>query len=261
MDYPLEPGTAIDRISGFINSQVRESDADKLLVGLSGGIDSSVTSALTVEAMDPDMVHGLILPGGPTGDEDIDHAENHAESFGIDYDVLEIESATQEIEEISNIESPGKVATGNIRARVRMILLYHYSNQLNGLVMGTGNRTEYLLGYFTKHGDGATDIGPITGLYKTEVRSVARKLGVSEEIIEKPPSAGLWQGQTDEEEIGAKYSDIDPFLVEYIDRDESLQDAANKAGMDIETATEIEGMIKASSHKRQPTPIVDFGRS
>jgi NAD+ synthase len=150
------------------------------------------------------------------------------------------------------------LSLGNLRARTRMVFCYLEANVYDGLVVGPDNRSEYLLGYFTKFGDGAADVRPLGDLYKTEVYDLAEHIGVDETFIEKTPTAELWAGQTDEGEIGAKYEDIDPFLRAYVDDEEGVEEAADTAGVEMETAERLADLVDGSSHKRAVPPTASM---
>jgi len=248
----------IEETTEFIAESVEVAGADGVVVGLSGGIDSATSSALAVEALGAENVHGLVMPSEVSEDENMSDAERHARDFGIEYDVIEIQPVVDSFLEGYGAES--KEAVGNLAARVRMCYNYLVANEQSLLVLGTGNRSEILVGYYTKYGDGGVDILPIGGLYKTEVREVARELGVDEDIVQKPPTAGLWEGQTDEDELGVTYGVVDDFFAAYLDRDASVEEARNAAGVDDETAQRLLGLYRRSEHKRKTPPYPEFGR-
>ena len=248
----------VGEITEFIVESVEQAGADGVVVGLSGGIDSSTSSALAVEALGAENVHGLVMPSEVSEDENMSDAERHARDFGIEYNVVEIQPVVDKFLEGYSVDD--EEAVGNLAARVRMCYNYLVANSRNTLVLGTGNRSEMLVGYYTKYGDGGVDILPIGGLYKTEVREVARELGVDESIIEKPPTAGLWEGQTDEEELGVTYDELDAFLRAYIDEGASVEEAAEATGVGTETAQRLEDMYYRSEHKRKTPPFPEFGR-
>lgn len=248
----------VEKITEFIAESVEEAGAEGVVVGLSGGIDSATASALAVEALGAEKVHGLVMPSETSEEHNMRDAKRHAEEFGIEYDVLEVQPVVDEF--LDGYPVDDREAVGNLAARVRMCYNYLVANSEERLVLGTGNRSEMLVGYYTKYGDGGVDILPIGGLYKTEVREVARRLGVDEDIVEKPPTAGLWEGQTDEEELGVTYDELDDFLRAYIDEGAPADEAAEAAGLDSETAQRLEGMYHASEHKRRTPPFPELGR-
>ncbi|MDZ7687338.1 MAG: NAD+ synthase [Halobacteriales archaeon] len=248
----------VEKTTEFVEESVEEAGADGVVVGLSGGIDSATASAIAVEAVGAENVHGLVMPSEVSDDDNMSDAERHARDFGIDYDVIEIQPIVDEFLEGYSVDD--EEAVGNLAARVRMCYNYLVANSENTLVLGTGNRSELLVGYYTKYGDGGVDILPLGGLYKSEVREVARHLGVDESIVEKPPTAGLWEGQTDEEELGATYDELDVFLRAYVDEGESVEEAAESADISVETAQRLKDMYRMSEHKRKTPPFPDFGR-
>lgn len=172
------------------------------IIGLSGGVDSAVVTVLLVQAVGPDRVYGLLLPSAQD-------AERLAKQLGIHIISRPINSIVQAIVQDQTVS---QLNLGNVKARVRMTLLYLQANKVGGLVVGTGNKTELQLGYFTKYGDGGVDLLPLAGLYKTQVWQLAKELGIPDEIVTKIPSAGLWDGQTDEAELGITYPTADKIL-------------------------------------------------
>jgi NAD+ synthase len=250
----------VSEAADFIARKVEEAGAEGVVVGLSGGIDSATASALAVESLGAESVHGLVMPSEVSDTDNMSDAERHARDLGIDYDVVEIQPVVDAFLDGYPSDVDDAEAVGNLAARVRMCYNYLAANERSLLVLGTGNRSEMLVGYYTKYGDGGVDLLPIGGLYKTEVREVARRLGVSEDIIEKTPTAGLWEGQTDEAELGAPYADVDDFLRAYVDEGVSVDEAADAAGIDAETAQGLADLYRRSEHKRGTPPYPNFGR-
>lgn len=215
-----------------------------IVIGLSGGVDSSACAALCCRAVSPENVLGMILPSRVTSARDIEDATGLAESLGIECRLIDIEPVLDAYRRTPGfVENPSLM--GNLMARTRMAYLYYNSNREDRIVCGTSNRTEYLLGYFTKFGDGAGDIEPILHLYKTEVYDLARHLGISDRILKKPPSAGLWPGQRDEEEIGIDYPSLDAAL-------QNLERSGWICGTEVEER--VLSMVRASEHKRVSPP-------
>ena len=206
-----------DDIVKIIQSKVSEAKTDGIVVGLSGGIDSTLIAYLACEAVGKENVFGIIMPSTTTPTEDKIHGISIAQGLGIDYKEIAIDSILNEFLFMTQLEEDN-LAIGNLKARIRMSIIYFYANQKKYLVSGTGNKSEILIGYFTKHGDGACDIEPIGDLYKTDVFKLSRYMGVPEDIIEKPPRAGLWNNQTDEAEIGMSYDLIDQILYQYCEK-------------------------------------------
>ena len=249
------------KLIDWIRTKVKNADAEGAVIGLSGGIDSSVTSLLCKKAF-PNNTLGLIMPCQSSPEDRID-AVKHAEKFKIKYKEINLtevyeqflESINKNDEEIKldkiinnkniNEEKQSlKLALANMKPRLRMILLYYYANLNNYLVVGTDNRSELKLGYFTKYGDGGIDIAPLGNLLKLEVRGLAREMNIDQKIITKAPSAGLWENQSDQDEIGLSYREIDNYLA-YGEGDEK-------------TAEIIESISTKNSHKLQMPAIPDF---
>lgn len=232
----------------FIKTKVDESKTDGIVVGLSGGIDSTLVAYLACEALGRDKVFGIVMPSTTTPTEDKIHGIQIAQHLGIDYKEIAIDSILNEYLSVTQLEE-NNLAIGNLKARIRMSIIYYYANQKNYLVSGTGNKSEILIGYFTKHGDGACDIEPIGDLYKTEVYDMSRQLNVEQEIINKPPRAGLWNNQTDEDEIGMSYDLLDQILYLYTENDEKNSEIANKLDISADDVDMIINKISRNQHK------------
>jgi len=247
-----------DKIAAFIKSKVSESGANGTVIGLSGGIDSTLTAYLTVSALGPEKVMGLLLPEkGVTPKQDIDDALEIAKALGIEYKLIEI---SQVLDSFSSIipafDNTAKTANGNLKARTRMCILYYHANLMNRMVVGTGNKTELLLGYFTKYGDGGVDIEPIGGLYKTQVRELSRYMGIPAKMIEKTPTAGLWPGQTDESELGVSYEMADQILTMLVDEKKKISDINRKFPPEIVDA--LAARISSNTHKRMSPQSIEI---
>ncbi len=247
-----------DKIAAFIKSKVRESGAQGAVIGLSGGIDSTLTTYLTVRALGPDNVLGIMLPeSGVTSKYDVDDAVEVARVLGIEHKVIEISPVLQAFSStIPGFDSAANTANGNLKARTRMCILYYHANLMHRMVVGTGNKTELLLGYFTKYGDGGVDIEPIGGLYKTQVRELARHMGIAASIINKTPTAGLWPGQTDESELGVSYEMADRILAMLVD--ENKDASLVKKKFPPEMVDRLAARISSNEHKRMPPPSIDI---
>jgi NAD+ synthase len=232
----------IEYIVDWLKRQLDETHTDGFVVGLSGGLDSSVCAALIKRASDDSL--GLILPMH-SDVKDLDDAAEIASVLGLPTEYIDLTPVYEHL--IKLLPAGEHVVLGNIKARLRMVVLYYYANLKNYLVCGTGNKTELELGYFTKYGDGGCDILPIGDLYKHEVRNIARVLAVPEKVIEKVPSAGLWHGQTDEAEIGFSYEEMD----------QTLQEIA-KCRVEGSCAETLQNMIQRNLHKRQPPRICEL---
>lgn len=200
-----------EKITKFISKTFKDKGFSKAVIGISGGVDSAVVATLLCESLGKKNVKGIMLPCGKQ--YDILDSYKIAETLEIFEDNMNIEKAVHGITDLMYLENKeDSKIIGNIKARIRMTVLYTLSDIYKALVVGTGNRTELMLGYYTLHGDGACALEPIGHLYKTEVFELAKYLNVSKEIINKPPSAGLWEGQTDEGEIGMSYEEMDNYL-------------------------------------------------
>jgi NAD+ synthase len=196
------------QIATKLQDGIKEFLGDKnAIIGISGGIDSAVVATLCVNAVGKDRVIGVQMPYGEQSVRDGTFLVRH---LGINDCIFDIKPMVNSFSDVKMFSD--KIINGNIRARVRMTLIYAFANSHNGFVMGTSNKTEFLLGYFTKFGDGGCDLEPIGDLYKTEIFELAKYLGVPECIINKKPSAELWDGQTDEGEIGMTYAEMDEIL-------------------------------------------------
>jgi len=254
VDLPSVDENVISQIKEFIKEKVEKAGADGVVLGLSGGVDSTVTAYLCKEALGSDKVLGIIMPTSTTSSIDIKHASMVAEILGIENETINIDHLIKPFKSLCHHKST-KLAKGNLKARMRMLILYYHSNSLNRLVVGTGNLTELQVGYFTKYGDGGVDILPIGCLYKSQVKVLAEKLGVPREIIEKTPTAGLWYGQTDEEELGIRYHTLDKILYLMIDHCLDDQMISEKIGVPIKEVKRIKSMVKRSHHKLNPPEI------
>lgn len=218
----------------------------KAVLGLSGGIDSALAAKLLCDAIGKENVFAILMPDAISSRKDIEHAVGLCKLLGIKHKVINIEPILRQIRKSSLIKS--RLAEGNAKARIRMVLLYAYANSNRALVVGTTNRTELKLGYFTKYGDGGCDLMPLAGFYKSEIFKLASMLGLPQEIINKKPSAGFWKGQSDEKEIGMSYARIDEIL--------RCVEKRRKCMLLSEDAKKIIERIERNSHKlRMPAVI------
>ena len=237
-----------DAIVEFIKSKVSDSKTDGIVVGLSGGIDSTLIAYLSCEAVGKENVFGIIMPSATTPAEDSIHGIEIAQNLGIEYKEIAIDSILNKYLTLTQLEE-NSLAIGNLKARIRMSIIYYYANAKNYLVSGTGNKSEILIGYFTKHGDGACDMEPIGDLYKTEVYKLSEFLNIQKEIIDKPPRAGLWTNQTDEDEIGMSYDLLDKILYLYTEKDMKETEIAEKLDISVDDVNMIIDKIIRSEHK------------
>jgi NAD+ synthase len=236
----FSPSSAYKEISNFLKREIGERTA---IIGISGGIDSAVVASLLVSSLGRERVTAIFMPDSRTTASDSADVSSLGNTLSIDIRKVDITPVVGSFSSLLSVSDPRLL--GNIKSRTRMIILYYFANLNNGMVIGTTNRSEYLTGYFTKFGDGACDLEPIMHLYKHEVRSLASFLGVPESIIKKNPSAGLWESQTDESEMGFTYDHLDAFLERY-------EKNSNSARPLNEEEMRMLDLITASSHKRKP---------
>ncbi len=234
-----------DKLVFWIKEKVAAAGLKGTVFGMSGGIDSSVIAILSKRAFQ-DSSLGLVMPCHSIGQDEQD-AMSVAKEFAIETKKIALDSVYDSLVQIlsNGMDAPlSKLTQANIKARLRMITLYSYANQFGYLVVGSGNRSELVTGYFTKYGDSGVDILPLGNLVKAQVRDLAAYLGIPEEIIVKPPSAGLWHGQTDETEMGLTYKEIDEYLL-----NDNATDGIRR---------KLESMFATSEHKRKAPPLPDF---
>lgn len=232
----------IDDIAHWIRHQVTMAGAGGAVLGMSGGLDSSVAAALCKHALH-DAVRGLILPCHSDLSDEA-HALTVARQFDITTSKVDLGPVFDLLK--TTLQPGSRLSLGNLKARLRMVVIYYYANELGYLVVGSGNKSELMTGYFTKHGDGAVDLLPLGGLLKTQVRQLARGLTIPREILDKPPSAGLWEGQTDEGEIGITYEELDRAIL-------ALQ-GSQSDHLGDEVLDRVRQMISRTHHKRAPVP-------
>jgi NAD+ synthase len=241
----FNPKLETERIVRWLKEQAAAAGVEGAVFGLSGGIDSAVVAALCRKAFGVDLL-GVIMPchSEPT---DVEHAMLVAQAFDMPARLIKLDGVYDSLLTLLDPDAAAQgkrdLATSNLKPRLRMISLYYQANRLNYFVVGTGNKSELTVGYFTKHGDGGVDILPIAHLVKEQVRALAEHLGVPREVIDKPPSAGLWGGQTDEAEMGITYEQLDRYIL--------TGDARN------EVKERIEAMKSASEHKRRMPPSLE----
>jgi len=246
----------------FITTEVEKAGKVGVVLGLSGGVDSSTVAALCASALGAKNVLGLIMPSSITRSEDVEDAKFIARMLGIEYEIIKITPLEEAFSSICHhYAQADRIATGNVKPRVRMAILYHHANSLDRLVVGTGNKSELLIGYYTKYGDGGVDILPIGDLYKTQVRWLAEYLGIPKGIIQKVPTAGLWAGQTDEDEIGIKYDVLDLILHGLMELRMKPVEIAKQLEIPVDTVNRVLAMTQKSEHKRQPPPIAKISRA
>ncbi len=240
-------------IERFISRYIAKSPADGLMIGLSGGLDSAVALKLGVNALGAENVACLVLPSDATPESDTRDAINLASLLNVEHSIVDISPIIEKYLELLP-DSTDKIK-GNLAARIRMGILYHHASVKNYLVAGTSDKSEFYIGYFTKFGDGGSDITPLADLYKTQVRALARHLGIPAAIVEKKSSPGLWKGQTAEGELGMTYEVIDPILHLLVDKKMNAKDAAKRLGVPLKHVSKVQDMIRASAHKRRTAKI------
>jgi len=228
-----------EKIGNWISAKVREANARGVVFGMSGGVDSSVTAVLAERALEGKAL-GLVMPC-ESDTKDLANARLVAEKFSIRTQYVDLTPVFQMLKK--TLPDSDEKTLGNLKARLRMTTLYHFANKNNYLVLGTSNKSEIAIGYFTKYGDSGADILPLGDLYKTQVIELAKHLGIHDEIIKAAPTAGLWKGQTDEQEIWMDYPTLDSIL------------EAAEMGRDAEAGREnilrVKELVKGSTHKRQ----------
>jgi NAD+ synthase len=252
----IEPAQAIEVIIGFIRAQMAQTGFSRLVVGLSGGVDSATVAFLAARAIDPENLLAVRLPYRTSSEASETDALRVVDVLGCPTERVEITPMVEPMLELITGEDEGRlnVRRGNVMARQRMIVLYDRSADFDALVIGTSNKTEALLGYGTLYGDMAAAIAPIGDLYKTQLRAVATELGVPREILDKPPSADLWPGQTDEDELGRSYDLLDRALFALVDRRWSV-DRCVAAGLDRSLVEWVARRVARMEFKRQPPPV------
>jgi NAD+ synthase len=239
-----ELGCRMGQVEQMIRYAYWNSSSKGIVIGLSGGIDSAVAATFCCRAIGADKVLGLTLPSNVSNPADIKDAAALCKHLGMDHRVISIEPMLEGFKTMPDFKG-SRYLLGNLMARIRMTVLYYHANRDQKIVCGTSNRSEYLLGYCTKYGDNAADLQPLIHLYKTEIYEYAKEMEIPESIMKKAPSAGLWEGQSDEEEIGLSYEKIDASL-------KSLELQGWRATTPVQD--KVLELVRKSEHKRMPAP-------
>jgi len=244
-------------LKDFIKTYVENSGINGVVIGLSGGVDSAVVAKLCKDVLGKKNTRCVFLPNDTTPKLDFKHLDLIIKKLDLFCERKEITNLVNEVSKHC-IMKPDKFALANIKARCRMVILFEYANMNNSLVCGTSNKSEQLVGYFTKYGDRGADIQPIGDLYKTQVCELARFLKIPKEIILKPPTAGLWKGQTDEKELKMSYKHLDLILAG-LEQKMNFDDIAKIACVELSDVQRIHGMRVKSQHKRRAPLIPKIG--
>jgi NAD+ synthase len=251
------PPASVRTIHAFLRAHALADGAEGVVVGLSGGVDSALVARLARDALGPERVLGVLLPDAHVPPALVAETERYARELGIAHRTIPVDPLEGAVRSALP-EVTDRITRGNTVARLRMIVLYALAREHRRRVAGTGNKSELLLGYFTKYGDGGVDLLPIGDLYKTDVWALAKELGLPEAIVKRAPSAGFWEGQTDEGELGIPYSVIDTVLrrLELLEREEEIVRAT---GVEAATVHAIAERLAQNRHKRRLPPVAKLG--
>jgi NAD+ synthase len=253
---------ALEKATNFIKANVEEAGASGVVIGISGGIDSSVAAALAVKALGANKVRALFLPETESSRISFYLAGKVASSLGLELDIIDITNIVKEFLKSTglNYQSAPKIVKGNIKVRTRTVVLYTIANLENRLVLGTSDRSEWLIGYFTKWGDSSADLYPNLGLYKTQVIELGRYLGLPNEVVSRDPTPDLWPGHKAEDELGVSYDEIDLVLYYLFDERSDPEKVPEKAGVPMNIVRRIIELHEKSHHKRSPlkAPFMTF---
>jgi NAD+ synthase len=252
VDLTINTDLARTILTGFIHSEITRVGYSKAVIGVSGGVDSALSCYLAAEALGPQNVLAVRMPYKTSSPESSEHAQMVIDALGVQSLIVPITEMVDPLFE--RFPDSSQVRRGNIMARMRMIILYDQSEAFGGLVVGTGNKTEILLGYTTLYGDAASALNPIGDLYKTQLRQLSRALDIPAEIVEKPPTADLWLGQTDEGELGFTYAEVDQLLYLLVDQRYSPADCV-EAGFAETFVSRVVERVRRNHFKRVLPPI------
>ena len=236
----------LNTIYNFIRDKVEKTGSDKVILGLSGGLDSATVLKLCIDALGNDKVICLIMPESVSPEQDMEDARWLASRWDVEYHDIDIDNILNEFP----ADPDNRMAFANLKARIRMCLEYYFANVENGLVVGTSNKSELLLGYTTKYGDSAADFLPVGDIYKSDLSKLAGVIDVPERFLNKVPRAGLWEGQTDEDELGYAYEEIDEIL-KGIEKGYTMERIDEINGVSEEDVQDIKAMVEKNAHKRK----------
>ena len=243
-----------ERIVSFIADVVEDAGADGAVLGLSGGIDSTLTAHLAVEALGEDGLHGLTMPSEVNDPDVMSDAERVAADLGIEYDVVPIQPVAEAVFDALPGPAEDRTARGNVYVRTRAVCNYLVANAEDRVVLGTGNRAEAMTGYYTKYGDQAVDCNPIGTLYKQQVRQLAAHVGVPRDLVMREPTAGMWEDQTDAAEMGMDYDTVDAILAVHVDGGLSRAATIRELDVSADAVDRVVDLYEASAHKRSMPP-------
>jgi len=251
----LDSPSVETRIKRFIKDYIEKCGATGVVLGVSGGIDSCTTAALATLSLGSHKVLGITLPEEETYNAaDVRHAKMVAEKFGFKLETIDISPTLKAcFQSLPIYNASDKLSKGNVKARMRMVYLYYYANKLKKIVCGSSDKSETMMGYFTKWGDAAADISPLMDIYKTQVRQIALKIGIPAEIVTKPSTPGLWPGHIAEEELGVKYETLDLILFG-LERFMTTDEIAEQLNLSVKLVDDIKKRWLATEHKRR-TPL------
>lgn len=255
IDLTIDTEFARKVLTDFIKGELKRAGFRRAVIGISGGLDSAVSCTLAAEALAPENVLAVRMPYRTSSPQSLEHAQIVIDALGVQSTTIPITEMVEPL--FANFPDISQVRRGNAMARARMIVLYDQSEAFKGLVVGTGNKTEILLGYTTLYGDSACALNPIGDLYKTQVRQLARDLKIPAAIVDKPPSAKLWVGQTDEGELGFTYEEVDKLLFLLIDQDFRPAECV-AAGFNEGFIRDVIGRMRRNHFKRVLPPIASL---
>ncbi len=248
------------KIKRFIKDYVEKCGAKGIVLGVSGGVDSCTTAALATLSLGGDKVLGLMLPEEETINvTDINHAKLVAKKFGFNLETIDISPTLKAyLDSLPVYNKNDKLSKGNLKARIRMTYLYYYANRLKRIVCGSSDKSETMIGYFTKWGDAASDIAPLMDLYKTQVRQLAIHIGLPPEIATKPSTPALWPGHLAEEELGVKYETLDLILYG-LEHFMTAEEVAHKLNISTQLVEDVKRRWQTMEHKRRPPLTTKLG--